>query len=93
MHGLAIVHHARSRTAESDAALRQLIEIGADGSAFQIAEAYAYRGNANAAFEWLERAYVQRDAGIPTVKQSALLRNIQGDLRWRPFLEKMGLAD
>jgi tetratricopeptide (TPR) repeat protein len=93
LHGLAIVQHARGCAAESDAALRQLIEIGSGGAAFQIAETYASRGNVDAAFEWLERAYAQRDAGIPMAKQSVFLRNIQGDLRWRPFLEKMRLAD
>ena len=91
--GLAIVQYARGCTTESDAALRQLIERGAGGAAFQIAEAYAYRGNADVAYEWLERAYAQRDAGIPFAKISIFLKNIQGDRRWRPFLEKLRLAD
>src|SRR6202023_415778 len=81
--------NTRGCTTESDAALRQLIERGAGGAAFQIAEAYAYRGNADVAYEWLERAYAQRDAGIPFAKISIFLKNIQGDRRWRPFLEKL----
>ena len=31
--------------------------------AYQIAEVYAYRGEPDKAFEWLDRAYEQRDAG------------------------------
>jgi hypothetical protein len=50
-------------------------------------------GRLDDAFEWLERAYVQRDTGIPFTKTSLLLRNLQADPRWRPFLEKLRLAD
>jgi tetratricopeptide (TPR) repeat protein len=91
--GLTHVHHARGRSAESAAALRELIEKDSAGAAYQIALGYAYRGETDLAFEWLERAYVQRDPGVGSTKVSRLLRNLHGDPRWQPFLEKMGLAD
>jgi TolB-like protein/Tfp pilus assembly protein PilF len=91
--GLALVQHARGEPPESDAALRELIEKHADLCALQIAGAYAYRGEADLAFEWLERAYAQRDSGLGELRSSALLRNLYGDARWQPVLEKMGLAD
>ena len=91
--GLALVHHARGRPAESDAALRELIEKNAVGGAYHIAEGYAYRGEANCAFKWLERAYTQRNPGLGMMKVSPLLRNLHADPRWQLFLEKMGLAD
>ena len=91
--GLALVHHARGQPEESDAALRGLIEKDSAGAAFQIAVGYAYRGETDLAFEWLERAYVQRDPGVGSTKVSPTLRNLHGDPRWKPFLEKMGLAD
>ena len=91
--GLALVQHARGRPAESEIALRELIEKNAAGGAFQIAEACAYRGEANLAFEWLERAYAQRNPGLDRMKVSPLLRSLHGDPRWQPLLEKMGLAD
>jgi tetratricopeptide (TPR) repeat protein len=91
--GVALDQHARGRAAESEAALQELIEKNAAGGAYQIAEGYAFRGEANPAFEWLERAYAQRDPGLSTVKVSPLLKNLHSDPRWQPFLEKMGLAD
>jgi hypothetical protein len=91
--GLALVQHARGHGEESDAALQELIDKTAETSAFQIAEAYAYRAEADRAFEWLERAYVQPDPGLTQIKQFPLFRNLHGDPRRRPFLEKMGLAD
>ena len=57
------------------------------------AHANAYCGNVDIAFEWLERAYVQRNAGLPHVQSEPLLRNLHGDPRWQPFLKKMGLAE
>ena len=91
--GLVFVHHARGRDAESLVALRTLIETDAEGAAFQIAQAYAYRGEANLAFDWLERAYRQRDPGMGTMKMDLLLRGLHGDPRWQPLVEKMGFAD
>ena len=90
---LAIVHHASARGAESDEALRELIEKYADGGAYQIAEVRATRAEADAAFEWLERAYTQRDGGLVEMKASPRLRSLHGDPRWGAFLRKMGLED
>jgi tetratricopeptide (TPR) repeat protein len=91
--GLTMVYHARGQRAESEAAMQELIEKNAAGGAFQIAEAYAYRGETDLAFEWLERAYVQRDPGIGMTKVAQPLRSLHGDPRWQPFLEKTRLAD
>ena len=61
--GLALAYHALGRTKEADAALARASGEGREGSAFQIAEVYAFRGEADVAFAWLERAYAQRDSG------------------------------
>jgi len=87
---LAIIHHALGRRAESDEALRKLIETYAEDSAVQIAEAYGARGEADAAFEWLERAYAQRDPGLQGTGTSPRFRSLHGDPRWGAFLKKMG---
>jgi len=50
------------RRTESDAALTQLVQEHANDDAFDIAEVYAYRGEADQTFTWLERAYRQEDA-------------------------------
>ena len=93
LYGIALVEFARGQTAESDAALSELIEHNAASGAIQIAVGYAYRGEADLAFEWLERAYTQRDPGTSMVKVDPMLRGLHADPRWQPFLVKMGLAD
>ena len=91
--GTAIAEHGLGRHADSEATLKQLIDRCASDGALQIAEAFAYCGDADRAFEWLERAYQQRDSGLPQMQSWPLLRNLHGDPRWWPFLEKMGLAE
>lgn len=91
--GRVLADHARGRSAESHSALRELIAGHADGSAYQIAEANAYCGHRDLAFEWLERAYAQRDPGLAMTKVSPLLRSLHDDARWHPMLVKIGLAD
>ena len=82
---LLIVSCARwgqKRVPESDAALAELIAKLGETAAYQIAEVYAYRNDKDHAFEWLERARRQRDAGLPGLRTDPLLAN----LRRRPAL-------
>ena len=90
---LTNVYYAQGRHTESDAALEELVTTLADTGAFQIAEAFAYRDDRDQAFAWLERARAQRDAGMSMVQASPSLRGLHDDPRWRPFVEKVGLAD
>lgn len=90
---LAIIHHAAGRSTEAREALEQLITKHAATSAYWIAQVYAARGEIDFAFQWLERAFVQRDAGLAHAKIVPLLRPLHVDPRWRPFMRKMGFAD
>jgi serine/threonine-protein kinase len=60
-----------------------------DDVAHQIAQIYAFRGEPDLAFEWLDRAYDQRDSGLVFIKGDPLLINIQHDSRYHAFLKKM----
>ena len=84
---------AQKRVEESDAALNELIKNEAELAAFQVAEAYAYRGDKDRAFEWLERARRQHDPGLGNLRKDPLLESLYHDPRWNAFLHTMGLAD
>lgn len=88
----ALAFHALGQKQKSDRALAELITKYQEYSAFQIAEVYAFRGEANAAFTWLERAYVQRDGGLTFAKGDPLLASLQSDPRYSAFLRKMRLT-
>ena len=84
---------SQKRVPESDAALAELIANTSETGAYQIAEVYGYRNDKDHAFEWLERARRQRDAGLPGLRADTLLPNLHDDPRWNAFLRTMGLAD
>lgn len=50
------------------------------------------RGERDLAFEWLNKAAVLSDPGVPFARVHALLRDLHGDTRWAPFLEALGFG-
>jgi TolB-like protein/DNA-binding winged helix-turn-helix (wHTH) protein len=88
----AFVYHALNREQDSNAALADLIAKHGTDSAYQIAQVYAFRGDFDKSFEWLERAYVQRDPGLPAIKIDPDLKSIRQDPRYTELLKRMRLA-
>ena len=92
LHGLPMAYHALRRKTESDAALAALIAKDEKDSPYNIAYVYAFRGDADKAFEWLEKALQYQDPGLSQIPVDNLFDNIHSDPRWLPFLRKIGLA-
>ncbi len=88
--GRVSAHHALGQTAASDAALVQLIEKYEKEWAYNIAYAQAFRGEADRAFEWLNKAVAYKDPGLAYIAVDPRFANIQFDPRWLPFLESIG---
>jgi adenylate cyclase len=91
--GLTIVFHALGRRAESDTALARQTKEHASDAAYEIAQAHAYRGELDEAFAWLDRAYRQKDVELYWIKGDPLLKNLEPDPRYKPFLRKMKLLE
>jgi len=60
-----------------------------NSAAYQVALIYAARGDADGAFQWLERAYRQRDAGMLWMKYDPLLQPLSRDARFKSLLAEM----
>jgi tetratricopeptide (TPR) repeat protein len=90
--GLPIVYHALGRKADSDAALNELITKDADLAAYNIAQCYAFRGEKDHAFEWLDRAWTAQDPGLNGLLYDDLLDGLHSDPRWAAFLTRIGRA-
>ena len=89
MAGLAMAYHALGRKADSDAALAALI---AKDRSYLIACVYAYRGEADQAFAWLDKAVEDGDRGLTFIVTENLFDKIHADARWLAFLRKIGKA-
>jgi TolB-like protein/DNA-binding winged helix-turn-helix (wHTH) protein len=87
----ALVYHALGREQDSHAVLVELIAKHDSDWAYQIAEVYAFRGESDKAFEWLERAYKQRDPGLTQIKNDPLLKILRHDQRFTELLKKLHL--
>jgi len=89
---LAMTYHSLGRTAHSDAALAELVRKYEGTSAFSIAMVLAYRGEADRAFEWLDKAVRYHDTNVGTLAVYPSLASLHSDPRWLPFLRKLGMA-
>ncbi len=87
--GLVMAHHALGQAATSDAVLEELIEKYEQEWAYNIAYVLAFRGEADRAFEWLNKAVAYNDPGLAEITIEPLFANIHFDPRWLPFLESI----
>jgi len=90
--GLPLVYRALNREPEAQHALATLVATAA-GSEFQVAETYAYFGELDQAFHWLEAARARHDPGVLHVRADPLLRSLISDPRYPEFLRRMKLPD
>jgi TolB-like protein/Tfp pilus assembly protein PilF len=92
LEGEAMAYHALGQAVASNAALAELIDKYEHGEAYNIAYVLAFRGEADRAFAWLDKAVQYNDAGLSQVVSQLEFTNIHDDPRWLPFLESIGMS-
>ncbi len=92
MMGLPMAYHALGRKNDSDAALAALIAKYEKDAPSNIAYVYAYRGEADKAFEWLDKAVEYADPGLCEITTEKLFDKTHADPRWLAFLRRIGKA-
>jgi TolB-like protein/Flp pilus assembly protein TadD len=85
--------YAMHRTTDSNDALRRAIEENQGDWPVSIAKLYAFRGERDQALKWLDRSYVFHDEDLYFIKGDPLLKNLEGDPRYKAFLRKMNLPE
>src|SRR5882724_5396209 len=93
LEGSAMVHFATGRKSESDSQLAEAIRHNGTSWPSEIARVYAFRGEKDRAFEWLNRAYEMRDEDLYFIKGDPLFKNLEADPRYKAFLRKMNLPE
>jgi tetratricopeptide (TPR) repeat protein len=88
----SIIYLKLNRHTEGDRALTELIDRHAD-DAVDIADVYAELGQADRAFDWLQRAFADRPSTINYIKADPLFLNLHGDPRYNALLGKLKLPD
>lgn len=90
--GLSLAYFALGSRKQSDEALAKLISQYQNAAAYQIAQAYAYRGETDQAFRWLRLAFELHDPGLLWFKTDLKLKSLRGDARYAELLRRMNLS-
>jgi serine/threonine-protein kinase len=88
---LALAHSARKDSPAADAALTELIVRDRNVMAYQVAEVYAWRGETDKGFEWLQISLDNHDTGLLSLLIDPLMRSLRHDSRYSEMLSKVGL--
>ena len=89
--GRAMALYSLGRHAESDAALARLQERPPDGQLSLMADVHAWKGDKDAAFEWLDKAQSQDHLGTSFVYYP-VYRILHDDPRWDALRERAGMS-
>ena len=90
---LACIYWDMGRRAESDSALDALERDLAEDNEYLIASAHAYRGDADAALKWLDRAYRHRKGFLQDLRVDPFFRRLHADPRFNALLRKLNLPE
>jgi TolB-like protein/DNA-binding winged helix-turn-helix (wHTH) protein len=88
----ALAYYALGRQKESDTALSELL-AKPTVSAYLIATVYAFEHRYDQAFEWLDRAYAEREGDVVGTRIDPLLKTLHKDPRYAAFLKTLNLAN
>ncbi len=89
--GMALAYYAANRHKEADEALRDFSDRFQNEWSYLLAELYAFRGEKDKAFIWLENAFKKNDGWLVFLKGDPLLISLKNDPRYTTFLKKMNL--
>jgi len=91
--GMALAYHDLGRNAEFDSAFRELRDTWGERWPSEVAHVYAWIGDPDAAFEWLDRSVQQNEDGLGSQYLRPLLAPLHDDPRWTAFRELTGTSD
>jgi tetratricopeptide (TPR) repeat protein len=92
INGLPMAYCALGRKSEYEKAIAAEIKQDEKEGPYNIAYVYAFCGDADKAFEWLDKAVAYQDPALAEIVTENLFDKIHADPRWLPFLRKIGKA-
>jgi len=90
--GRAAMNYALGQKADSDSALDRYLKRDPD-DAYGLAEIHAYRGEIDAAFISLDRAFARKNNSLWSIKSDPYFNTLKSDPRYKAFLKKMNLPE
>jgi len=91
--GVAMAEHDLGHADVAEKMIATFVAQRTDADAYLVGAAYAWCGNREQAFAWLDRALQQHDENIQYVKYDPLLRSLRDDARYARIVSAMHLED
>jgi TolB-like protein len=87
--GYSMALFTAGRNDEFERVFSELRDTWGETAPLEVAMVYAWSGNPDAAFEWLDRAIDLNRAGLQFEYRSPFLYNLHGDSRWSGILRRI----
>jgi serine/threonine-protein kinase len=91
LQNIAMLRWAMGDKSKSNDALQQLQQKYSADAAYNIADIFAFRGEFDSAFEWLERAFQQHDTGTSHLNGDPYFAKVRTDPRFHSLIVRMKL--
>jgi serine/threonine-protein kinase len=78
---------------ESNRRLADLKRVPDGTDAFTFAQIHTWRGERDAAFQYLDRAVRERNSSVLTIRVDPILRRLDGDYRYQALVKRLRLSE
>jgi adenylate cyclase len=93
LYGMNFIRFAIGGEKETDIIFKEFLEKFSKSDPANTADLYAFRGNYDASFLWLNRALEIKDPVLIEALSYPAFKTMYSDPRWKLFINKLGLPD
>jgi TolB-like protein/Tfp pilus assembly protein PilF len=91
LYGMNFIRFALGGEKETDVIFKEFIDKFSQSDPANLADLYAFRGNYDASFKWLNRALEIKDPVLIEALSYPAFKPMYKDPRWKIFIDKLGL--
>lgn len=91
LYGKNYIYYAMGETNKADELFEELLEKESETDPANVADVYAFRGDYDKAFEYLEKAVSIKDPVLLEVLTYPATKKMRNDPRWKPLIKKINL--
>ena len=93
LYGRNFIQYALGNTKEADKLFAEFLEKFSETDLANVADLYAFRGDYDKSFEWLNKAFENKDPVLLEALTYPAFKPMYSDARWKSFIEKLGLPE
>ena len=91
LYGRNFIQFALGNSMEADALFAEFLEKYGETDPANVADLYAFRGDHEQSFEWLNKAFETKDPVLIEALTYPSFKPMYSDVRWRDLIKKIGL--